>query len=86
MLCLTLGMLTPAAAEPLWTLWRVEDGATPTRLKMGLERSECEWGRQYLERSVNVYVEIDHDIVQLRERPAARRWQFRCRPDGEGPE
>jgi hypothetical protein len=80
-----IGVLAFAAADPLWTLWRIEDGGGAVRSKTGMERQDCETYRQTLEHIANVYVEIDRDVVQLREKPVGTRVHYRCRLDGEGP-
>jgi hypothetical protein len=88
--CLTTvwlsGALALAAADPLWTLWRVEQASTPSQLKAGLDQQTCQVYREHLESIENTYVEIDQDVVQRRQKPVGKRVHFRCRLDGEGPE
>ncbi len=80
-----LGLLALAAADPLWTLWRIGDDGTVVREQTGLDHQKCEKLREVLGRVANLYVEIDRDVLQLKDKPA-KRVHFRCRMDGEGPE
>jgi hypothetical protein len=44
-----IGVLAVAAAEPLWTLWRIEEGGTPSKFKAGLDQQTCETYRENAE-------------------------------------
>jgi len=67
-------------------LWQIGDDGDTARFKTRMDRKTCETFRENLESVANVYVEIDRDVVELREKPVGKRVHFRCRPDGEGPE
>ena len=79
-------VLALAAIDPFWTLWQIADDGAVVGLKSGLEREKCEKFREPFEQIGNWYVEIEWDVVYLREKPVGKRAHFRCRPDDEGPE
>lgn len=83
---LLICLLTLAAADPLWTLWRVPDDGNALKEKTALERENCEAFRRTLEAITNTYIEIDHDVVTRRERPVGKRTYYRCLPGNEAPQ
>jgi len=73
----------PVPAESLWTLWEIKDGGDTRIFKTGLDQQTCATYRDSLGAMMNMYVEIDRDVVMMKEKPVGKRVQFRCRPDGE---
>ena len=79
-------VLTPAATDPCWTLWRINRDGSAVRWKKGLDQPTCETFRETYDAIANFYVEIDRDVQQLRQKPAHDRVRFLCRPGDERPE